>query len=89
MVVRDGRIEAGPDGLVHLFSDREAEPKLVKLAAERKAFVIPTLTVLESSNGIASGQTHAEDSRVRGYLLEGEIDNLRRSFSAKTARWVR
>lgn len=78
-------IEAGADGLVHLFSDREAGADFAKLALERKAFVVPTLTVLESSNGIASGQSLAEDPRVRGWLLEGEITNLRASFTAKTA----
>lgn len=78
-------IEAGADGLVHLFSDREADADFAKLALEHKAFVVPTLTILEASNGIASGQTLSEDTRIRGYLLEGEIDNLKRSFPAKTA----
>jgi imidazolonepropionase-like amidohydrolase len=78
-------IEDGADAIIHLFSDREADPDFAKLAAERKAFVIPTLTVLESSNGIASGKSLTEDTRVRGFLQADEIENLGKSFPAKTA----
>lgn len=78
-------IEAGADGLVHLFSDREADPGFAKLALERKAFVVPTLTVLESSNGIPSGQALAEDPRMRGWLKEAEAAHLRTFFPGKTA----
>jgi imidazolonepropionase-like amidohydrolase len=78
-------IEAGADGLVHLFTDRAADPDFARLAAGRKAFVIPTLTVLESTNGIASGRSLTEDARVRGYLTQDEIDNLRKAFPVKTA----
>ena len=78
-------IEDGADAIIHLFSDREADPAFAKLAAERKAFVIPTLTVLESSNGIPSGKSLTEDTRVRGFLTPEEIDNLGKSFPAKTA----
>ncbi|HEX5720215.1 MAG TPA: amidohydrolase family protein [Thermoanaerobaculia bacterium] len=78
-------IESGADALIHLFTDREADPDFARLAAERKAFVIPTLTILESSNGIASGKSLAEDTRVRGFLKPDEIENLGKSFPAKTA----
>jgi len=78
-------IEDGADAIIHLFSDREADPAFARLAAERKAFVIPTLTVLESSNGIPSGKSLTEDTRVRGFLTPEEIDNLGKSFPAKTA----
>jgi imidazolonepropionase-like amidohydrolase len=78
-------IESGADALIHLFTDREADPDFARLAAERKVFVIPTLTVLESSNGIPSGKSLAEDTRVRGFLRADEIENLGKSFPAKTA----
>ncbi len=78
-------VEAGADALIHLFSDREADPDFARLAAERKVFVIPTLTVLESSNGIPSGKSMTEDTRVRGFLRADEIDNLGKAFPAKTA----
>ena len=44
-------IEAGADGLVHLYSDRIAEPALVQLLAERGAFVVPTFSVLAALSG--------------------------------------
>lgn len=78
-------IEDGADAIIHLFSDREADPDFARLAAERQAFVIPTLTVLESSNGIPSGKSLTEDTRVRGFLTPEEIDNLGKSYPAKTA----
>ena len=77
-------IEAGADGLVHLFTDRAADPGLAKLAAERKAFVIPTLTVLESANGIAGGSKLIEDVRLRGFLVPSEVEHLKTFFPVKT-----
>ncbi|MEA2564629.1 MAG: hypothetical protein QOH06_6133 [Acidobacteriota bacterium] len=77
-------VESGADALIHLFTDREADPDFARLAAERKVFVIPTLTVLESSNGIASGKSLTEDTRVRGFLRPEEVANLRQSIPAKT-----
>ncbi|HWN44632.1 MAG TPA: amidohydrolase family protein [Thermoanaerobaculia bacterium] len=78
-------VEAGADAIIHLFSDREADPDFARLAAERKVFVIPTLTVLESTNGIPSGKSLTEDTRVRGFLKADEIENLGKSYPAKTA----
>ncbi|HET9229517.1 MAG TPA: amidohydrolase, partial [Thermoanaerobaculia bacterium] len=45
-------VEAGVDALVHIFADRVADADFVRLAAERKIFVVPTLTVVESYNGV-------------------------------------
>ncbi len=78
-------IEGGVDGLVHLFTDKHADPGFAKLAAGRKAFVIPTLTVLESTNGLAAGRTLVQDLQIRGYLLPDEIANLTTAFPATTA----
>jgi imidazolonepropionase-like amidohydrolase len=77
-------IEAGADGLVHLFTDRAADPGLARLAAERKAFAIPTLTVLESANGIAGGSKLIEDVRLRGFLVPSEVEHLKTFFPVKT-----
>lgn len=77
-------IEAGADGLVHLFTDKAADPGFAKLAAERKAFVIPTLTVLESANGIAAGRTIIEDPRLRPWLVASEVEHLKGFFPVKT-----
>lgn len=41
-------IEAGADGLAHIFADSPIEPDFVRLASEHNVFVIPTLSVLEA-----------------------------------------
>lgn len=78
-------LAAGADGLVHLFSDRLPDTDFARIAAERKAFVVPTLTVLSSSNGVPGGKPLVEDPRIRGYLLPDETANLQRAFQARTA----
>ena len=46
-------LEAGADGLVHLYTGSSADAKgLARLAARRGAFVIPTFAVLESMAGM-------------------------------------
>ena len=47
---RDARdaIEAGADGLAHIFADSMPEPDFARLAAEHHVFVITTLSVIES-----------------------------------------
>jgi len=76
-------LEAGADGLVHLFEDRAPEPGFAALAAKRKAFVVPTLTVLESAAGIASGKSLTEDVRLASYLTSEEATGLKRSFPGR------
>jgi imidazolonepropionase-like amidohydrolase len=73
-------IEAGADGLAHIFTDRAPEPGLAALFKQRKAFVIPTLTVVESTTGVASGKALPDDARLAPYLGGDEVDGLRRSF---------
>jgi len=56
--LKDARLalEAGADGLVHLFMGKDIDAadmaSLVKLAKARKAFVVPTFSVLESIAGL-------------------------------------
>ncbi|HSS50345.1 MAG TPA: amidohydrolase family protein, partial [Thermoanaerobaculia bacterium] len=73
-------LEAGADGLVHIFTDRAPEPGFIALAVKRKAFVTPTLTVVEGTTGVASGQSLTDDPRLAPYLTAEEIQNLRKHF---------
>jgi imidazolonepropionase-like amidohydrolase len=57
-------IEAGADGLVHIFTDRAPEPGFAALLQKHKAFVTPTLTVVESTTGTASGKALPDDPRL-------------------------
>jgi imidazolonepropionase-like amidohydrolase len=61
-------IAAGADGLAHLFVDREPLPGFAVLAARRRAFVVPTLTVLMSITGTGGGAPLVEDARLKPYL---------------------
>lgn len=73
-------LEVGADGLVHIFTDRAPEARLAELARKGKAFVTPTLTVVESTTGTASGKSIATDPQLSPYLTQEEVDNLSRSF---------
>jgi imidazolonepropionase-like amidohydrolase len=73
-------LEVGADGLVHIFTDRAPEAGFIALAVKRKAFVTPTLTLVQSSIGIAGGQSLQDDPRLSPYLTAGEVHNLGRHF---------
>lgn len=82
-------IECGADGLVHLFVDAPPDEGFAELVREHRAFVIPTLTVLESVTGTPSGAALAEDPRIAPLLLPEDARNLSAGFprrdSAKTS----
>lgn len=78
-------LEAGADGLIHLFTDRAPDAGFAELAAARKAFVVPTLVVLQSTNGIPGGKPLLDDARLAPYLNFAEVENLGRAFPARTA----
>ncbi len=73
-------IEAGADGLVHIFHDRAADQAFIDLVVENDAFIIPTLTVLESAGGTPSGASLLEDPRLEPYILVDERQNLQTAF---------
>jgi hypothetical protein len=74
-------IESGADGLVHLFADSPPDPDFARVVARRKAFIIPTLTVIQSTtaSGMASGKGLVADPRLKAYLTQGEDANLLQS----------
>lgn len=73
-------IAAGVDGLVHLFIDREPDPELGRFISRHKAFVIPTLVVLQSVTGTAGGATLVDDVRLAPYLNAASRAGLASSF---------
>lgn len=79
-------IEDGADGLAHIFTDKAPEPGLAALFTKHKAFVIPTLTVVEGTTGVASGKALPDDARLSPYLRSDEVDNLRRSFPPRQTK---
>ena len=73
-------IDAGADGLVHLFVDKDPDAELGKFVASKKAFVIPTMVVLKSITGVGGGSPLADDARLKPYLNPVSENNLKRGF---------
>jgi hypothetical protein len=76
-------IESGADGLVHIFSDQPPTPYFGSVAAAHRAFVIPTLTLVESLSGVASGESLITDTALGGALSDLDALNLKRAFPTR------
>jgi imidazolonepropionase-like amidohydrolase len=76
-------IESGADGIVHLFLDRPPDASFGKLVARHRAFVIPTLTVLESVTGVAGGASLSADAAMAKALYPVEVDYLSKPFRTR------
>ena len=76
-------IADGADGLAHLFVDRSPDPEFGRFVAAHHAFVVPTLTVLESVAVAPSGAGLAKDPRVVPFIPPIFLGNLERSFGFK------
>jgi imidazolonepropionase-like amidohydrolase len=73
-------IEAGADALVHIFADKMPDAGFGAFVAAHHAFVVPTLTVNESTTGIGSGTSLTTDAHLATYLNADEMTNLKTSF---------
>lgn len=77
-------IEAGADGLAHLWLDGIPPAALVREMAERDVFVSPTLTVLESVTGAPPGAALLDDPRIAPYVGPEGRTNLGSSFPVRS-----
>jgi imidazolonepropionase-like amidohydrolase len=75
-------LEEGADGLVHLFIDK-VDADFARLAAERRAFIIPTMAVLKSMTGTGGGATLVADARLAPYLLPTRTASLEQGFPVR------
>jgi imidazolonepropionase-like amidohydrolase len=73
-------LDAGASALIHLFADQAPDAAFVDRAVQVKAFVIPTLSVNESTTGAASGAELVADARIAPYLNGADRAALERSF---------
>lgn len=73
-------IDAGMDGLAHIFVDRPHTPEIVAAIAASGAFVTPCLCLNSSIVG-HSGAWLAADPRVRSKLSQEWLDTLSSSFN--------
>ncbi|MGI9823524.1 amidohydrolase family protein [Agromyces sp. Marseille-Q5079] len=72
-------VNAGIDGLVHLFMDRPHTAAIIDRIAASAAFVVPCLTLNASMMGITATE-FAADPRVRSKLDEAWIATLNSSY---------
>jgi imidazolonepropionase-like amidohydrolase len=73
-------INAGADGLAHLFVGASSEPNFGKLVAAHHAFVVPTLTVLNSICGSKFNATLADDARLHADLTPAMAASMKQAF---------
>lgn len=78
-------VEAGADGLVHVFADRPADEAFISLASERGSFVTPTLAVTASAAGAGDGAAVADDPRVAPFLSPSQRETLTLAYPRRLA----
>ena len=73
-------IEAGGDGLAHLFVDRRPDAGFGAFVAGHHAFVIPTLSVLQSITGGPESAELLHDARITDALPDADKVNMGKGF---------
>ena len=73
-------IEAGADGLVHAFADVAAGEDFYRLAAARRVFVVPTLSVIGGIGGSGEGARLAADPRIAPLLSAEQASAMKTSI---------
>jgi imidazolonepropionase-like amidohydrolase len=76
-------IAAGASGLVHIFADAPADAAFVTRVAAARAFVTPTLSVTESTTGVASGASLLKDARLAPFITAAERTSLEGRFPSR------
>ncbi len=79
-------INAGVDGLVHLFTDEPVDAEFVELAREAGIFIIPTATVLASVLGHSGADWLTSDSGFGDQLTAMQRQTLLQRFPGSDAR---
>src|SRR5690606_15492722 len=74
-------LEAGSDGLAHIFTDAVADGEFVAAAAEAGMFVIPTMTVFQSLPDGTVDRSLLEDPDLAPYLSHSDEQSLTRPFA--------
>ena len=76
-------LEAGVDGLAHLFLRSRPLPGFAALAAAKHAFIVPTLSVLASLTERGAGAAVASDAALAPYLTPADVETLKSSFGLR------
>ncbi len=77
-------LNAGIDGIVHLFADQAIAQPLLDLFVGKKTFVVPTMTVVCGVCGPSLADDYLNDPHLIEFLTVGNIANLKRSFPSRT-----
>ncbi len=73
-------IDAGADGLAHLFIGPKSGKDFGKLAASHHIFVVPTLSVLQTMCSTKYDSELADDHWLKPYLFSSETAAMKNSF---------
>lgn len=73
-------VDAGIDGLVHIFADEPADEAFISATRQADVFVIPTLAVIASVAATGEGEALADDPRVRERLSASALRGLEGGF---------
>ncbi len=76
-------LNLGADGLAHLYFNDAFSQDFARQVARKKAFVIPTLTVLESFTGIHRASSLMEDAYLSPYLQPQDVNSLKSMVSTE------
>ena len=76
-------IAAGASGLVHIFADAAGDAVFAKRVLNARAFVTPTLTVIESATGTSTGSSLLKDTRLAPFISASERVSLAASFPSQ------
>ncbi len=79
-------IDAGADGLAHLFVDQLPDPGFGRYVAAHHAFVIPTLSVLKGVTGTPSGAALVDDPLLAPFISPDMAGNLEHGFPSRPGR---
>jgi imidazolonepropionase-like amidohydrolase len=79
-------IDAGADGLEHLFVDRLPDPGFGSFVAAHHAFVVPTLSVLKDVAGEGTGAALVRDPRLAPYIDPDNAANLERRYPERPGK---
>jgi len=82
-------LAAGANGFVHVFGDEAPPDRFGARVQAAGAFVIPTLSVIESVAGVAGGATLADASPLAPFLTADEKTALKSTFPQRAGSKVR
>jgi imidazolonepropionase-like amidohydrolase len=76
-------VDAGADGLAHVFSDAPIDDALAARIAAQHMFVTTTLSIMAAFNGASLGPSLADDPRIAPFLTDTQRQQLTKAPPGK------